>query len=185
MAVLSLGAAVVAIGGDGRRPVGTHIPGDEPAAPGYPATGIPETVLATGSSPIAGRWQISEYASQAIVDKGELVQGVVGNGPGGRPAGDLEVLSLPVPDASGKVEVILWGRVAEGTGAIELSAAGASPMHVAPEAGPADFAGDVWAIATSPDVEKASVSRLDNQHRRIGLPVDATEDMARARRFAK
>jgi hypothetical protein len=111
--------------------------------------------------------------------------GLVGSSQCGRPVGDLEVLSLPVPDASGNVEVILWGRVAEGTGAIELSADGASPIRVAPEPGHADFAGDVWAIATSPDVEKVSVSRLDNQHRRIGPPVDAAGDMARARSFAK
>lgn len=204
VAVLSLGTAVVALGGDGLRPVGTTIRGDEPAGPRYPATGVPETVLATGSSPIAGRWQISEYASQPITDNGDVVQpeglpcvklllldpppsvGLVGSSQCGRPRGDLEVMSLPVPDsASAKVEVILWGRVAEGTGAVELSAEGASSIRVAPEPGPADFADDVWAIATPPDLHKASVSRLDHQNRPIGPAVDAASDMARARTFAK
>jgi hypothetical protein len=204
VAVLSLGTAVVALGGDGLRPVGTTIRGDEPAAPGYSATGVPETVLATGSSAIAGRWQISEYASQAITDNGDVVQpeglpcvklllldpppgvGLVGSSQCGRPRGDLEVMSLPVPDdASDKVEVILWGRVAEGTGAVELSAEGASPIRVAPDPSPADFADDVWAIATSPDLDNASISRLDNKNRPIGPPVDAASDMARARTFAK
>ena len=41
VAVLSLGTAVVALGGDGLRPVGTTIRGDEPAGPRYPATGVP------------------------------------------------------------------------------------------------------------------------------------------------
>jgi hypothetical protein len=192
------------LGGDGQRSVGTTIRGDEPAAPGHPATGNPETVLATGSSPIAGRWQITELASQAINDDGEVVQpkglpcvklllldpppgvGLVGSSQCGMPPGDLEVMSLPVPDgASGKVEVILWGRVAEGTGSVELSAEGASPIRVAPEPGPADFAGDVWAVAASPDLEKASVRRLDAQQRPIGPPVDAASDMARARALGK
>ena len=203
-AVLSLGTAVVAVGGDGRRPVGSTIRGDEAAAPGYPATGEPETVLATGSSPIAGRWQITEFASPAITDNGDIVQpeglqcvklllldpppgvGLVGSSQCGRPRGDLEVMSLPVPDgASGELEVILWGRVAEGTAAVEISAEGASPIRVTPEPGPPDFAPNVWAVTAPPDLRKASVSRLDNQHRRIGPPVDATDDMARARSFAK
>jgi hypothetical protein len=160
--------------------------------------------LATGSSPVAGPWRISEFASQTITDKGEVVQPeglpcvkfllldpppgwpVVGNSQCGRPRGHLEVMSLPVQDrASGDVEVILWGRVAEGTPAIELTAEGASPIRVAPEPGPADFAGDVWVIAASPYLKQASVSRLDNRHRRIGLPVDATSDIARAKPFAK
>jgi hypothetical protein len=204
VAVLSLGAAVVALGWDGQRAVGTTIRGDEPAGPGHPATGVPETVLASGSSPIAGRWQITEFASEAIAENGKVLQpeglpcvklllldpppgvGVVGSSQCGLPRGDLEVMSLPVPDgASGKVEVILWGRVAQGTDAVELSADGGSPIRVAPEPGPADFAGDVWAIAASPDLDEASVDRLDAQHRRIGPPVDVAADMARARSFEK
>jgi len=111
---------------------------------------------------------------------------LAGNSQCGLPRDDLEVMSLPVQDvASGSVEVILWGRVAEGTRAIELSAEGASPIRVAPEPGLADFGGDVWAIAAPPDLDNASVSRLDNQHRRIGAPVDAASDMARARTVAK
>jgi hypothetical protein len=204
VAVVSLSAAAVALGGDGLWPVGTTISGDEPPAPGHPPTGVPEKVLATGSSPVAGPWQITEFASQTITDNGEVIQPeglpcvkfllldppsgwpLVGNSQCGRPSGDLEVMSLPVQDAaSGNVEVILWGRVAEGTRAIELSAEEASPIRVAPEPGPADFDGDVWAIAASPDLRKASVSRLDNQHRRIGPPVEAASDIARARPFAK
>jgi hypothetical protein len=204
VAVASLAAAVVALGGDGSRPVGSPIRSDEAPAPGHPPTGVPETVLATGSSPIAGRWQITEFASQTITDNGDVVQPeglpcvkfllldpppgwpLVGNSQCGLPHGDLEVMSLPVQDgASGKVEVILWGRVAEGTRSIELSAEGASPIRVAPEPGPADFAGDVWAIAASPDLEKASVNRLDDQLRPIGPPVDAASDIARARAFAR
>ena len=111
---------------------------------------------------------------------------LVGNSQCGLPQGDLEVMSLPVQDgASGKTEVILWGRVAEGTRAIELSVEGESPIRVAPRPGPADFAGDVWAIAAPPDLEKASVSRLDDRLRPIGPAVDAASDMARARAFAE
>jgi hypothetical protein len=204
VAVVSLAAAAVALGGDGLWPVGTTILGDQPPAPGHPPTGVPETVLATGSSPVGGPWQITEFASQTVTDNGEVVQPqglpcvkfllldpppgwpLVGNSQCGLPRGDLEVMSVPVQDAaSGNVEVILWGRAAEGTRAIELSAEGASPIRVAPEPGPADFAGDVWAIAASPDLKNATVSRLDNQERRIGPPVDAASDIARARPFAK
>jgi hypothetical protein len=185
-------------------PVGTTISGDEPAAPGHPPTGVPETVLATGSTPLAGRWQITEFASQTVADNGEVVQPeglscvkfllldpppgspLVGNSQCGLPRGHLEVMSLPVQDAASRdVEVILWGRVAEGTGAIELSGEGAAPIRVAPDTGPAGLAGGVWVIAASPDLEKATVSRLDDQHRRIGPPVDAASDIARARAFAK
>jgi hypothetical protein len=204
VAVLPLAAAAVALGEDGLQSVGTTISGDESAAPGHPPMGVPETVLATGSSPVAGPWQITEFASQTVAANGEVVQPeglpcvklllldpppgwpLAGNSQCGLPRGDLEVMSLPVQDrASGNVEVILWGRVAEGTGAIELSAEGTTPIRVAPEPGPADFAGDVWAVAASPDLQEASVSRLDAQQRRIGVPVDAASDIARARPFAK
>ena len=204
VAVVSLAAAVVAVGGDGLRSVGTSISGDEPAAPGHPPTGAPETVLATGSSPIAGRWQITEFASETITDRGEVVQPaglpcvklllldpppgtpIVGSSQCGLPRGELEVMSLPVPDAaSGKVEVILWGRVADATRAIELSAEGVSPIRVLPSGRSPRARADVWALAASPDLKKAIVSRLDSQHRRIGPPVDAASDMARARTFAK
>lgn len=191
--------AGVAVAATGVLAPGGEIAGDEPPAPGQPPTGFEETVLATGSTPIAGPWQITSHESQEIVDAGEVVQPaglpclrillrtpprqgtpIPGAGYCGEAGVDgFNVASVPASDGEGDIEVILWGPAPEEAATVQLVADGGRTMKADTYEGPPDFTGDVWVMAVPHTLGHAQVVWLDKAGREGGPRLDASSDLER------
>jgi hypothetical protein len=66
--------ATAAAGGSGMLSPGDVILGAEPTGPPENRQGMDETVLATGTTPIAGPWRITGYKSDGAIANGEVVE---------------------------------------------------------------------------------------------------------------
>jgi hypothetical protein len=194
-ALLGTFAAAAAAGAaTGLFSVGDHISPAEPPAPGHPPAGLEETVLATGTAPVSGPWQVSSHGSRRIVDKGEVVQAaglsclrillierpaspLGGSGYCGtsRP---FEIGSLPASDGK-DVEVLLWGPAPEAATTVELTARGGVTIRSPTHEGPADFDGDLWVIPAPHTLDGAKVVWLDQEGRPGAPPLEASDELER------
>lgn len=203
-AVAVLIAASAAFAASGVVSVGGVIPGDESPAPGHPPSGTDEVVVAVGNTRVAGPWQVTAYDSPSIVDGGDTVQEeglkcvrlvllkrpggspFAGSGQCGEPRRDgHEVLSVPVKDELGRIEVILWGRAPEDTAAVELAAAGLPPVRSETHDGPPAFRGDIWVLAASPALSDPRIGWIDGSARRMGADRDVSSQLGRGRALAQ
>jgi hypothetical protein len=185
-------AAAAAGAATGLFAVGDEIAPDQPPAPGQPPAGLEEEkVLATGSSPVAGHWQISGYQSNEIVDQGEVLQ------PAGLPclrillverqvsplggsgycgtSRDFKVASVPATDGR-EVEVLLWGPAPEEAATVELRAAGGIKLSAPVHDGPPEYEGDLWVIPAPHTLEDARMVWLDGDGR-VSAPREASTSL--------
>ena len=148
-----------------------------------------EVVLARGTTPVAGDWRLSTYRSQGTVDeRGEIVEprGLrcvrleLARPPGGSPfqgqgyCGErgrdgFDATRLPVRDAQGRTEILLFGQAPRAAVAVQLELPGRAAIRREPYDGSARLPGDVWLIPAPPRAERAAVSWLDDRGRRAAV----------------
>jgi len=177
--------------------VGTEIPAGEPrGAPDYRMS-VPETVVATGSSPVAGFWRLSAYESEGISREGQVLerQGMpclrlmLRRPPAGTPAAgtgfcsaraQLNASSLPVFDSAGGEEILLFGHAPEAAQHVTLTGERGKKMTAAATPGPADFPGTAWVLVAEPGFETARIDWIDSRGKAAGAGLDVSREVASA-----
>ena len=184
-------AALLGGGGDGRvgtspteraepLPVGTVIPDGH----GIPPRDGDHTVVATGTAPVFGRWQMEVSRSSSLKDPetGEEYQPAglrclslflldpPPNGPGGggqcgefpRTPG-FSRLQEATPNLVGATvkEVLVFGRTPDAAAKVVLTADGGIRKEVEPFPGPEGVEGGFYLIQVKPRMEHARVNWLD------------------------
>lgn len=174
-----MGGLLIATGAGaatGLLSVGDIIPGGGKTGPPNYGMSVSETVVATGTSPIAGPWRMGAYASEGVNHEGEVLeeQGapcvrlMLSVPPAGTPTagtgfcgkiGEKAAFagsSLPVVTKSGETEALLFGTAPETSKSVEFTGDGtriSAPTHE----GPASVSGDFWVIPVPPGIRDAQV----------------------------
>jgi hypothetical protein len=135
-----------------------------------------ERVVATGTAPVTGGWEIITYESERLADPetGEVYQpaglrclGIRLTSPPPDHAGGLSGqcgefprtpgfgrVQTTVPNvAGGAREILVYGRVPEEAALVRVTADGRAPVDVEPIEGPAGETGDFYLVAIPPDTE--------------------------------
>jgi hypothetical protein len=180
-ALALMGGLVVAVAGAGAATgllsVGDVVPGG--GKPGPPAYGmaVGETIVATGTSPVAGPWRLGAYASEGMQFEGEVLEAqgtpclrlVLSAPPAGTPLAATALCggsgektsfagsSLPVTANSGESEALLFGTAPETSESVVFTGDGARISAPTTE-GPAGAPGDVWVIPVPPGIRHARVT---------------------------
>jgi hypothetical protein len=173
---------------EGALPVGTVIPKGE----GTPPRDARSTVVATGTAPVAGPWQLEVWRSHG------------GPSPPGEPRGRclfIQLLDPPGPDPTGltgfcgglgfrktpgfsraqknvemlrrrpdgtfelkrAAEVLVYGRVPERAREVVITADGGKTIKVEPGEGPKSIPGDFFVIPVKPGLGHARINWIDEQ----------------------
>jgi hypothetical protein len=162
---------------EGVLPVGTVIPKGE----GTPPRDARSTVVATGTAPVAGPWQLGVWRSHGgpsppgeprgrclfiqRLDPGDP-SGLTGfcGGLGFRktPGFSRAELSVPRPGRRFVEELIVYGRVPERARAVVVTPERGSKVMVEPEEGPKSVPGDFFVIPLKPEQAPARINWLDH-----------------------
>lgn len=198
--VVAVGALLMA--GDDRRAERLSVhsrPGPLSVGSVIRRSGEEHTVVATGTAPVAGPWQMEAYESVRIADPetGEEYQ------PAGLPCLGVALLDPPPDDptvlsggcgefsrtpgfgrgqtsvppggrrADGTPvrvrEILVYGRAPEQASAVVLTAEGGVRERVEPFEGPRSVSGDFYLIGIPPDLKNGRVNWID-RHGREGSP---------------
>jgi hypothetical protein len=152
------------------------------------------TVVATGTAPVAGPWQMTLHESERKVVEGDLYE------PEGLPCTFLKLLDPPdeyTPIDGGGCgvqrrtpgfwrhqrtvpalleaevqEILVFGRAPEEADAVEISADGGMRLKVKTQEGPAGVPGDFWLIATPPGLMNGRVYWVDEDRGAQGPAVE-------------
>jgi hypothetical protein len=194
LALVVVPVLVLSSGGDGRPahedrfadgagltlpPVGTVIGKGE----GDPPRSEPHTVVATGSAPFAGPWQLEAYRGSGLSDPqtGEQYEppgldclvvflrnppaGVLSAGSGGcgvqRRTPGFDHRQVNVQTRRGVEEVLVFGHVPERASAVVITAAGGVRIESEPFESPAGVDGDHYLIPIDPSLRGARINWLD------------------------
>jgi hypothetical protein len=193
--------ATVAGGGDGDRarvtggrtpdPVGTVIPKSESH---YETRAL---VVANGTAPITGPWQIEVSRTKGerdtegavmwkrgyclwikLLDPPDGHPGPFGHCGGPRSLGFRKTPGFSraqtvAPSKPRPKEILVWGRVPDRASKVVISAPGRSRIEVVPEPGPKRFPGRYYAIPVKPPMQGGRINWLDRNgkpgSRGIGL----------------
>jgi hypothetical protein len=186
--------------------VGSVIPGGGDSGFEHDAASPEQTVLATGTTPVGGPWQLTTYRSEGIVDDQGHVAEAKGlpcirflltgppprnpiNGSAfclapGKP--DFNASSIPVLDeSSGQNELIVYGFAPRNAAGVQLTAADGKTIRSDIEPGVPKFPGNVWVIAAPPGLEAAELDWVDRSGNRAGANRDASRHFHRLEAVTK
>jgi hypothetical protein len=170
---------VLGSGSDSGQPAQAPRQAEEPVQPpgGGELPRFPgERVVATGTAPVAGPWEIVTYESERLADPatGDVYQpaglrclGIRLTGPPPDHAGGLSGqcgefprtpgfgrVQVTVPNVRGGArEILVYGRVPEEAALVRVTAEGRAPVDVEPIEGPAGETGDFYLVAVPPETE--------------------------------
>jgi hypothetical protein len=152
----------------------------DPEVPGFPGA----QVVATGTAPGAGRWELLSYRSERIADPetGEVAQPAglrcIGvrlldppdrsSGPSGqcgefpRTPGFSRVQRTIVDAQGGAREILVYGRAPEDAALVRVTLETGAPIEVKPIEGPAGSGGDFYLISVPPG-DEGVVNWIDGQ----------------------
>jgi hypothetical protein len=139
--------------------------------------GDTRTVVATGSTPVGGPWQLEAYTGSEAepclnvvlrdegIDHGQGGWGGCGDDP--RTPGFARLQhSLPNAPGAGPVrEVLVYGRVPQAASAVVITVDGEIRERVRPFDGPPGVRGDFYLVAIPPDLTSGRVNWLDGNGR--------------------
>jgi hypothetical protein len=195
--------ALVVLGGSSKEPLrqGRAEPAPAPAGTvirkgeGTPPRDVDHTVVATGTAPVAGPWQMETYGSTRLADPetGEVYQPgglrclgiLLLDPPGGMPfqmsgaCGEFprtpgfgrQQDSVPAegrrPDGTRirVEEVLVYGRVPERAAKVVVTSPGRPTVEVRPREGPPSARGNFYLIAIEPGVGRARINWIDRRGR--------------------
>lgn len=143
---------------------------DTPPAPDTAVVDASETVLARGSSAIAGRWQLTAYESRASAGQPaglpcvrlELtdpqdVSPHTGSGFCGEMSGDFGASSMPIANGDGSVATLVFGRVPSGTQAVALTSHDESIRASTYDGQPSALKGDAFVMEVPASTTEGSL----------------------------
>jgi hypothetical protein len=186
--------------------VGSVIPGGGDPGFEHDAASPEQTVMATGTAPVAGPWQLTTYRSEGIVDdQGDVAE------PKGLPCirflltappatnpingsafclapgkAEFNMMSVPVLDeASGENELILYGFAPRNAAGVQLTAADGETIRTDTQSGGTKFPGTIWVIAAPPGLEAAELDWVDGSGNRAGAKLDASRHFDRLEAVTK
>lgn len=165
---------------EGALPVGTVIPKGE----GTPPRDARSTVVATGTAPVGGPWQLEVWRNHGLpsppgerrgrclfiqlLDPG-YPTGLTGfcGGLGFRrtPGFSRAELSVPRPGRRFVEELLVYGRVPERARAVVVTPERGTKVMVEPEEGPKSVPGDFFVIPLEPEQAPARINWLDRDGR--------------------
>ena len=180
--------------------VGSVIPGGGDPGFEHDQASPEQTILATGTAPVGGPWQLTAYRSEGIVDdQGEVAEAkglpcirLLLTGPPptnpingsafclapGKP--DFNASSIPVLDeSSGKTELVVYGFAPKDAAGVRLTATDAQTIRTDTEPGGQTFPGSVWVIAAPPGLEAAELDWVDANGNPAGAKFDASRHFDR------
>lgn len=180
--------ATAAGAASGALDVGSVIPGGAPTGSNER---VDETVLATGTAPVAGEWRMTSYTSKEFVHGGEVIERgglpcirlmlvdqrrspLAGSGWCAEIEDGFHAASVPFADAQGRAEVILFGIAPEDASGVEVNADGGRRIRDRTYEGPPDFPGDVWVVAAPIELSNPRVDWIDGN----GTPAGADRDIS-------
>ena len=189
-AVLVAGGAAVA--GTRILSVGDTIPAGGPGGPPENRTNVPQTIVAQGTTPVAGPFQITTYGSAGVSDDGDVLESrglpcvelnltdppatpVLGSSYCGRGLRErFTVSTVPILGTGGRKELIVFGSLPENARGVRVVVDGDEEVPVQRFDGPAGYPGDVWAAAVSAE----HISVRAEWVRADGRPGDRSEDVS-------
>ncbi len=198
--VAALVVATGAVAASGVLSVGDKIETGQPPAPGQAPVENDEIVMATGSTPVGGPWQITTHKSPRVVDeegtehqpeglpcwrivlrdppKGTPLPGggYCGEGAG---IGGFNVASVPASDGNGNIEVILWGPAPENAAQVELYSDNGKVIRTETQEGPDGYDGDFWVLAAPHTLKDAQVGWVSDDGQAGPRRLDASSDLER------
>jgi hypothetical protein len=181
-------APIVFVLGSGSDDAGA--PGERSAVEKPPARGLEgfpgAEVVATGTSPVAGPWEIFTYQSERLADPetGEVYQpeglrclglrlpdpppdhsGAISGQCGEFPrTPGFSRIQKTVPDvAGGAREILVYGRAPEDAALVRLTPDAGKAIEVKPLEGPAGETGDFYLFAVPADIGEARVNWIDDE----------------------
>jgi hypothetical protein len=140
------------------------------------------TVLATGTSPVSGRWQLQTYEQEgagrcigvALMDVDPQTE-VTWSGtcphPGGSPLPVFIAQAIGVPPTPDQKEYLVYGWTPEEASAVELVRDGEVAVRVGTSEGPDGLDGDVYVMTLPPDPQVDGVMRWIGEDGRAGEEV--------------
>lgn len=198
---LALTGALLAVGGAGAATgvlsPGSIIPGEEAGVSHDAGPGPDQTVLATGTAPVAGPWRLTTYRSEGLSNGSEVVEAK------GLPCVLLQLTDPPpqtistassfclapgkpefnvnslLVESSGSTELLLYGFAPDDTASIQLSAAGEETVLSQAHDGAGAFPGKVWMIPVAPGATAGELTRVDANGRTVGDSRDASAHLGR------
>jgi hypothetical protein len=197
---LALAGALVAVGGAGAATgvlPGSIIPGEEAGVSHDAGPGPDQTVLATGTSPVAGPWRLTTYRSEGLSNGNEVVEAKglpcvllqLTDPPEqtfstassfclapGKP--DFNMSGLLAASADAK-ELLMYGFAPMDTAAVELSVAGGKTTRSQAHDGRGAFPGKVWVMPVAPGATSGELTRVNADGRPMGTPRDASAQLKR------
>jgi hypothetical protein len=137
------------------------------------------TVLATGTSPVSGPWQLQTYEQE---DGGRCIgvallradpqdvtwSGICPHPGGGLPLPLFVAQAMGVPPAPRQQEFLVYGRAPEEAATVELAGDGEAVERVETSEGPDGVDGDFYVMTLPPDVELDGVMRWIGEDGRAG-----------------
>ena len=170
-----------ALAGSGLLPIGSEVPVVQRGGKHEPARLGGRIVVATGRTPVHGRWQI--FWSRSSVGDCVALQLLddpsspgIGEGCGRRTAISASAL-LPIPGAKRPVETLVYGRVPDSARTVRVTLPGLGTREGPATAGPSAVTGN-WYLISFPAIPRSGrgiVTALDGKDasvgRRLGFPV--------------
>jgi hypothetical protein len=144
------------------------------------------TVLATGTSPVSGPWQLQTYVQTYEQEEGGRCIGVslphadpqdevtwsgICPHPGGPPLPVFIAQAIGVPPTPDQKEFLVYGRAPEEAVAVELVRDGEVAVRVGTSDGPDGVDGDFYVLTLPPDLELDGVMRWIGEDGRAGEEV--------------
>jgi len=183
--VAGAGAAAAA---SGVLSVGDVISAGEPSTPPEHELSVDETVLATGSTPVAGPWRMTTHQSEQSGGQPAglpCIRLVLTDPPKGTPLGGsgfcgevgqgFGAVSLPVVTDSGEAELLILGQAPEGAAAVRLTSADGATVRVATREGGAAYeGGDVFVMIVPPGMDQGELTYLDQDGTAGSKSIDAS-----------
>lgn len=165
---IGLGAGIAAARSD-LLPIGSEVPVKSVATGPYEPKRLgPRVVVATGRTPIKGRWQM--FWSRSGAGDCVALQFVDERGPGGGGSGIGEGCGgptgltagglIPIPGGETPAETVIHGRAPEDADAVQVTVPGLGATRVDVHDGPADVPGD-WYLAALPGVPKEGTAKVE------------------------
>lgn len=172
--VLGLMAAILVTAGAGAAtgvlPIGTELPTESISGKGEPRYTSKRTVVATGETPVAGRWQAtiaqSNYGLCFGLELIDIEPGALSEGCGGA-SETFDAASLgggsSMPDTT-----LVYGPAPENAVAVRATGEGGFTQSAQTQEGPENFQGDFYVMEIPRNVRDVEIAWLDSDGRTQG-----------------
>jgi hypothetical protein len=175
VALVLVPAVVLRGGGGGDEPERVTVnppPSPLPVGSVIRRDGEKHTVVATGTAPIAGPWQLEAYGRRCLAilqldpPPGDPTDLSSGCGGGSRRTPGFGRRQISVPPTKTPREILVYGWAPRSASAVVLTLGARVRARIEPFEGPPGVPGDFYLIAIPPDVKDGRVTWIDRDGRK-------------------